>query len=47
MLNLENEELENVKGGGLTLWGAVGIVTGVIFVIGVIDGFVRPLSCNN
>ena len=41
MLNLENEELKNVKGGGLTLWGAVGIV------IGVIDGFVRPLSCNN
>ncbi|MBO5375709.1 MAG: class IIb bacteriocin, lactobin A/cerein 7B family [Bacilli bacterium] len=41
MLNLENEELKNVKGGGLTLWGAVGIVTGVIFVIGVIDGLIK------
>lgn len=46
MINLEDEELKKVNGGGLSLWGAIGIVTGVIFVIGVIDGFVRPLSCN-
>lgn len=46
MINLEDEELKKVNGGGLSLWSAIGIVTGVIFVIGVIDGFVRPLSCN-
>lgn len=47
MKELSNENIRKIEGGGLSFWGALGIVTGVIFAIGVVDGFVRPLSCNN
>lgn len=46
MEELSKEKLENLKGGGISIWGAITIVTGVVFLIGVIDGFVRPLPCN-
>lgn len=44
MDKLNEKELMNIKAGG---WG-VGllIATGVVFIIGVIDGYVRPLKCN-
>lgn len=44
MVKLSNEELMNVKGGG---WGlGLLVVAGIVFIIGVIDGYVRPLKCN-
>lgn len=43
---VNNSELKELDGGGLTLLGAAGIVAGAIFVIGVIDGYVRPQKCN-
>ena len=46
MKDLTIENTKNISGGGITVWGAIGIATGVIFIIGVIDGFVRPLKCN-
>lgn len=46
MLEIKENELKNIKGGGLTIWGSLGIASGIIFLIGVIDGFVRPLKCN-
>lgn len=46
MTELSHENLKKISGGGISIWGALAIVTGVIFIIGVIDGFVRPLSCN-
>ena len=41
------EELYEVKGGAKK-WG-FGIVIGAVvsFIVGVIDGFMRPLSCND
>ena len=46
MRELSADNLKKIDGGGISVWGAIGIAAGVIFVIGVIDGFVRPLSCN-
>lgn len=46
MLEIKEKDLKNIKGGGISIWGGIGIVSGVIFLIGVIDGFVRPLRCN-
>ncbi len=46
MTEIGKHELSNIKGGGLTIWGCIGIIAGAIFAIGVIDGFVRPLKCN-
>lgn len=45
MKKLTNKELLSVE-GGFGLWGIIGIVGGITFLIGVIDGFVRPLKCN-
>ena len=46
MLEINEEELKQINGGGISIWGGIGIVSGIIFVIGVIDGLVRPLKCN-
>lgn len=45
MKSLSNKELCEIRGGfNLGLGLLVG--AGVTFLIGVIDGFVRPLKCN-
>lgn len=41
---ISKEELQEMNGGGFL--GIAGIITGIVFVIGVIDGFVRPKKCN-
>ncbi len=43
---LTDNELMDVKGGGISLGAAALIVLGVTFLIGVIDGYIRPFSCN-
>ncbi len=43
---LANEELMKVNGGGIGLQIAAGIAAVGIFLIGVLDGFLRPLACN-
>ena len=45
---MEKVELEDLKKieGGISIWGAIGIGSAVVFIIGVIDGFFRPLKCN-
>ncbi|MDD4035894.1 MAG: class IIb bacteriocin, lactobin A/cerein 7B family [Bacilli bacterium] len=45
MYQLTNEELSNIK-GGISFWGGLAIAGTIIFIIGVIDGIVRPLKCN-
>lgn len=45
MNKLEQKELKNIK-GGIGFWGIAGIVSGAIFIIGVLDGIARPLKCN-
>ena len=46
MEKLNKKELVNVSGGGISLGVGLLIGAGVIFIIGVIDGFIRPLKCN-
>lgn len=46
MIILTDKELYSVSGGGIG-WGIAGLIGGIItFVIGVIDGYMRPLKCN-
>jgi len=44
MKTLKNEELKKIQGGGLGACLLIG--AGVVFLIGVIDGYTRPLKCN-
>lgn len=44
MLILNDRELKNITGGG---FGAGLLISaGIVFVIGVIDGYIRPLACR-
>lgn len=50
MINLEKEELNEVKGGFVKSVGAgfiVGIGTAVTFLIGALSGYVRPYPCSS
>ena len=44
MKKLDNCELRSINGGGIGIAFLVG--AGITFLIGVIDGYVRPLKCN-
>ena len=43
---LTNQELQNVSGGAIKWAVVAGIAAGVAFISGIIDGFLRPFSCN-
>ena len=43
---ISKDELQEMNGGGISLLGVAGIIAGAVFIIGVIDGFVRPKKCN-
>lgn len=45
MKELDNNDLRNIQ-GGFSLGAGLLIATGITFLIGVIDGYVRPLKCN-
>lgn len=45
MQKISNNELKKITGGGIGGWFIIGGI--VVFLIGVIDGYVRPLACNN
>ena len=45
-MNLEKQELLEIKGGAIK-WGiGLGILAGVSFIVGLIDGIIRPLKCR-
>lgn len=46
MKNLNDKELMNINGGGVNIGAIVGIAAGITFLIGLIDGIIRPLKCN-
>ncbi len=46
MKKLSKQELLQIKGGSFTLGKAALIASGIVFLIGAIDGFLRPLRCN-
>ena len=45
-MELTNEQLFNVTGGADKIGVIAGIMAAVSFVFGIIDGYVRPASCN-
>lgn len=46
MKEVSKEELKKINGGGISVLTAIGISAAVIFIIGVIDGYVRPKKCD-
>ncbi len=46
MNELSKQELLKINGGGISFGIGCLIVGAVIFLIGVIDGYLRPLKCN-
>mgnify|MGYP005796708527 CR=1 FL=1 len=45
MKKLGEKELEKIN-GGIGFWGIAGIVSAVVFIVGVLDGIARPLKCD-
>lgn len=46
MKELTKEELKSIIGGGFN-FGLVALIgAGITFLIGLVDGYVRPLACN-
>ena len=45
-MKLTKEELTQIKAGASVGWIVAGIITGVTFIIGVFDGYVRPFKCR-
>ena len=43
---LSNENLYEINGGAIKAGVIALIIGGVTFIIGVIDGYLRPLRCN-
>ena len=43
---LSNEDLYDVKAGAIKASVLGLIIAGITFVVGVIDGYIRPLKCN-
>lgn len=46
MQDLTKKELKNISGGSISIGAGLAIGAGIIFLIGVIDGYVRPLKCR-
>lgn len=46
MKNLTDNDMKKIEGGGLNIGLWLGIGAGVSFLIGLIDGIIRPLKCN-
>lgn len=46
MKELNKQELLECSGGGFSLGLGLAIAGGIIFLIGVIDGYIRPLACH-
>lgn len=46
MRELRKEEMLNIKAEGLSSGAIAAIGAGIAFVIGILDGFVRPFRCR-
>jgi len=46
MKKINQKDLQNIYGGGFNFSIAALIGAGITFLIGLIDGYVRPLACN-
>ncbi len=46
-MNLNNDEMMMITGGGVSK-GILGIIGGaIVFLLGILDGFVHPTKCNS
>lgn len=46
IMALQDKELMAISGGGFK-YGLAALIGGIVtFLIGVVDGYLRPLSCN-
>jgi hypothetical protein len=43
---LTNKEAKMIKGGAVSGWVIAGIVAGITFFVGVLDGITRPFKCR-
>lgn len=46
MKQLKEEELKNIEGGGIGVALIFGIIALGTLIVGIVDGYVRPLKCN-
>ena len=46
MKKLSDDELKSISGGGVNIGLWTTVIAGVTFLIGLIDGMVRPFKCN-
>jgi len=44
-MKLNDKELKQIT-GGVSVWAILGIVAGLVFGIGAIDGYARPPKCH-
>ena len=44
---LNQKKLKEVKGGALGSKLLLGLLSGGAFIIGLVDGLIRPLKCRN
>lgn len=46
MKKLSMKELKHIKAGAISSWMIAGIIAGVTFVVGILDGIARPFKCR-
>ena len=46
MQKLKKEELKKIKAGASPAWIIGGIIAGVTFLAGILDGYFRPFKCR-
>ena len=46
MNKLSNEQMKKISGGGINAGAIALIAGGISMLIGVLDGFLRPMGCN-
>lgn len=45
MNELKEKELKSTY-GGISVWAIIGAIAALIFGVGALDGYTRPLKCN-
>ena len=46
MIELKKRDLKHIKAGAVSGWLVAGIIAGVTFIVGVLDGIARPFKCR-
>ena len=45
-MRLNTQELMKIKAGASAGWIVTGIIAGIGFIIGILDGYTRPFKCR-